>query len=174
MKRLLFYSILFIIIFSKDMKSQFIQECHYLTPSIGYAWNGSTIDFGLNYEYAFENQLKNIGIGGMFRYLNYKEDFYLSIWSHSYFYLGFQGNYHLKQNNPDLDPSFGFIFGYNFYSLSWDNNYDYIDTKDYSGLFFAAHVDLRYWITPKVGISSRLNFGSTYFGSFDIGLDLKF
>jgi hypothetical protein len=174
MKRILFYSIFVLLIFSKNARSQFVQGCHYVTPSLGYAWNGSTTGLGLNYEYTFETELKNIGIGGMFRYITYSEDFYLSKWNHAFFYIGIQGNYHLQLKNPRIEPYFGFILGYNFYSLSWDNNYNYIDTPDYTGTFFAAHVDLRYWITPNVGISSRLNFGNNYFGSFDIGIDLKF
>ncbi len=53
-----------IILFSSKTKAQYEVKRHYLGPEIGFVFNGSTLQFGANYEYALDIQdIGNIGVG---------------------------------------------------------------------------------------------------------------
>jgi hypothetical protein len=173
MKKSTLFVTFLIIIFSTQLKAQFTPEKSYLTPCLGFSWHGSTPEFGLNYEYSFGKELKNFGVGGLIRYLSYGKDYSNGTWNYSYTYLGGQFNYHIKIDDQKIDPFFGLTLGYNIYSSSWDGVGHHDSDSESSGLFIAAHATFRYWISSKLGISGRLNFGNGNFGAIDFGVDFK-
>jgi opacity protein-like surface antigen len=173
MKKTLFAILIYLSVFLSFSNAQYVQEKHYLTPCLGFAWHGSTPEFGLNYEYAFGKELKNFAVGGIIRYLSYGESSLGGKWNYTYTYIGGQFNYHLELDNKKLDPFFGLTLGYNLYSASWEGSGYHFEAGDDSGLFLGAHATFRYWISPKIGISGRLNFGNSSYGGLDIGVDFK-
>jgi hypothetical protein len=173
MKKTLFAIFIYLSVFLSYSNAQFVQERSYLTPCLGFAWHGSTPEFGLNYEYSFGKELKNFGVGGILRYFSYGESFSSGKWNYSYIYIGGQFNYHLDLDNKKLDPFFGLTLGFNSFSSSWDGIGAHSDASGSGGLFIGAHATFRYWLSPSLGISGRLNFGNSSFGGLDLGVDFK-
>jgi len=173
MKRLF---LIFMIFFISFANAQYVKDKHYLGPSLGLSFLGSTPEIGVNYEYAID---KEFSIGGIFRYFSYGEDFpfYYGKYSYTYVFLGAQGNYHFKIDNPKIDPFAGLVLGFNTYSSTWERWEGHKgiipSASGSSGLYLSAHGTFRYWIKPNLGLQVRINFGTSKYSALDFGVDWK-
>jgi hypothetical protein len=116
-----------------------------------------------------------VGIGGIFRYWSYGENYYVGKWSYTDVLIGAQGNYHFKVDNDKFDPWVGLVLAYDAGSVSWDGpgGYNYV-TPTYGGFFLGAHGGARYWVSPTIAIAASIGYGSLSYGALDIGVDFKF
>ncbi len=163
--------------------AQFEVGKHHAGPSIGIGFGGYGLSFGADYEYGMS--MKDIGVdapgtlgvGGIFRYYNWSEDFgglggYE--WSYTDIIIGAQGNYHFKLDNSKLDPWVGLVLGFDIASSSWDGPSGLGDSSDSSGgLFFNGNAGCRYWFSPNMAARASLGFGSIV-SSIILGVDFKF
>ena len=159
---------------------------NYIGPAIGLSFLGSTPQFGVNFEHAIKTEsLGTIGVGGLFRYWSYTEEFgYYGFgydrvrdkWKYSNTLIGAQANYHVALNNDKLDPWGGLVLAYNVGKVSWDgaSGYDGYSSPSAGGLWLAVAGGARYWVSPTVAISARIGFGSMSYGALDVGIDFKF
>ena len=156
--------------------AQYTPDKNYIGPSIGLSFLGSTPQFGVNYERSMvlEN-FGTIGIGGIFRYWGYSEDYYFGKWKYTDILIGVQGNYHFKMESDTFDPWVGLVLAYDAGSVSWDGpGGEHYATPSYGGLFLGAHGGARYWVSPTIAISASIGYGSLSYGALDIGVDFKF
>jgi len=133
----------------------------YLGPSIGLSFLGSTPEFGVNYEYGMKMEFGTVGIGGLFRYWGYSEDYYFGKWKYTNILIGAQGNYHLKMDpGSKLDPWVGLILGYDASSVSYDgpSGYNYASPTS-GGLVLNAQGGARYWISPTMAVRASVGYG---------------
>ena len=156
--------------------AQYTPDKNYIGPSVGLSFLGSTPQFGVNYERSMvlEN-FGTIGIGGIFRYWGYSNDYYFGKWKYTDILIGVQGNYHFKMESDTFDPWVGLVLAYDAGSVSWDGpgGYNYA-TPTYGGLFLGAHGGARYWVSPTIAISASIGYGSLSYGALDVGVDFKF
>jgi hypothetical protein len=148
----------------------------YFGPSIGLSFLGSTPEFGLNYEYGMKMEFGTIGIGGLFRYWGYSEDYYFGKWKYTNILIGAQGNYHLKMDpGSKLDPWVGLILGYDASSVSYDgpSGYNYASPTS-GGLVLNVQGGARYWFSPTIAVRASVGYGSMSYGALDLGVDFKF
>ncbi len=150
----------------------------YAGPSIGLSFLGSTPEFGLNYEYGMKMEFGTIGIGGLFRYWGYSDDWGYGKFKYSNILIGAQGNYHFKMDaGSKLDPYAGIILGYDASSATWtgaSSYYGFTPSVSSGGLVLNAHGGCRYWISPTLAIVGSIGYGSLSYGALDIGVDFKF
>jgi len=174
MKKLLGIVVLALFIYGNS-SAQFTPEHHYLGPSIGLSFLGSVPQFGVNYEYGMDLQnFGRVGIGGIFRYWSYNEDFFDGHWSYTDILIGLQGNYHFKLETDKFDPWLGLTLAYDAGSVSWDGPGGNFTSPTVGGFFIGANAGARYWVSPTIAISARLGFGSLSYGGLDLGVDFKF
>ncbi|MBK8164779.1 MAG: hypothetical protein IPK64_02325 [bacterium] len=155
---------------------------NYFGPSIGLSFLGSAPQFGLNFEHAIETEsMGTVGIGGLFRYWSYSEDFgsffgaSLGKWKYSNLIIGVQGNYHFVLDNETIDPWLGLTLAYNVASVSWDgDDEDSYSSPSAGGMWLAAGAGMRYFVNPNMAVVGRLSFGSLSYGALDVGLDFAF
>jgi hypothetical protein len=168
--------IVFVFSFTTANNAQYDLNRHYAGASVGMSFLGSAGQFGLNYEYSLElKDFGNVGVGAIFRYWGYKENYPSGSWNYSNFVIGAQGNYHFKLNDSKFDPWAGIILAYNSSSVSWKgSNSSSLVTPSSGGLWLAANGGLRYWFNPEFAATGRITFGNLGYGSLDIGVDYKF
>lgn len=155
---------------------------NYLGPTLGLSFLGSTPQFGANFEHAIETEsMGTIGIGGVFRYWSYSEDFGgfygsdVGKWKYSNLLIGVQGNYHFTFDNENLDPWVGLTLAYDVGSVSWDGvDEGGFNDPSVGGLWLAAGAGMRYFVSPNMAIVGRLNFGSLSYSALDLGVDFAF
>ena len=177
MKKL--FTLFAIIAFSfSSINAQYEVGKNYVGPSIGIAWIGSALNLGANFEHGMqiEGIPGLIGIGGVFRYSSYGDDIYTGSLDYTVISIGAQGNYHFKLENSKLDPYVGLALGYQ--NRSWDEP-DWWDDRffgdpDSGGLFFGAHVGIRYFFSPQLSVNARVGEGNLFYGGLDVGVDFKF
>lgn len=172
----LIVTLFILVLFAGSSFAQFEPDRHYLGPSIGLSFLGSAPQFGANYEYGMTlKDFGTIGIGGIFRYWSYSEDFLSWGWNYTDVLIGAQGNYHFKVDNSKFDPWAGLVLAYDAGSVSWDGpgGYNYA-SPSYGGMFLGLHGGARYWISPNLAISASIGYGSLSYGALDLGVDFKF
>ncbi len=158
-------------LFCTKANAQYTENSNYLGPSIGFAFLGSTPDFGVNYEYGINvENFGLIGVGGVFRYWGYSD----SYWKYSDVLIGAQGNYHFKVNDNKFDPYAGLVLAYDAGSVSWNGPGEGFSAPTYGGMWLAIQGGLRYWVSPTVAISGRVGFGTLGYSGLDFGVDFKF
>lgn len=179
MKRniLLFAStaIIAIALFTTTANAQYEAGKSYLGPSIGFAFLGSTPDFGVSYEYGINMpNFGMVGIGGLFRYWGYSESYFYGSWKYTDILIGVQGNYHFVTNTK-FDPYIGLVLAYDAGSVAWSGpeGYNYA-SPTYGGMWLAAQGGARYWVSPTVAITGRIGFGTLGYSGLDFGVDFKF
>lgn len=168
--------IVFSILFTSTANAQFESNKNYLGPSIGFAFLGSTPDFGASYEYGINMEnFGLVGIGGIFRYWGYSESYFGGDWKYTNILIGAQGNYHFAVSNDKLDPYAGLVLAYDAGSVSWSgpSGYNY-SSPTYGGLWLAAQGGLRYFVSPTIAITGRIGFGTLGYSGLDFGVDFKF
>lgn len=164
-----------IMLITTTANAQYVANKNYLGPSIGFAFLGSTPDFGVSYEYGMNMQnFGLVGIGGLFRYWGYSESYFGGSWKYTNILIGAQGNYHFVLSSNKLDPYVGIVLAYDAGSVSWSGPYGSYATPAYGGLWLAAQGGARYWVTPTIAISGRIGLGTLGYSGVDFGVDFKF
>lgn len=173
-----FFTIMVCLFIHGTSFAQFTAGKHYLGPSVGLSFLGSVPQFGVNYEYGMDVQnFGRIGIGGIFRYWSYSENYGFGStgkWSYTNILIGAQANYHFKLEGSKFDPWLGVTLAYDAGSVKWDGPAGNYISPTYGGMFFGANGGARYWLSPTVGLSARVGFGSLSYGALDLGVDFKF
>jgi hypothetical protein len=156
--------------------AQFTFEKHYAGPSIGFSFLGSAFQFGGNYEYGIRiENFGNIGIGGVLRYWDYRENFTGGKWSYTNILVGVQGNYHFEiLGNVQFDPYAGIVLAYDGGSVSYSGPVRNSTIPPHGGLWVGAQGGIRYWFNPNLAVTGRVGFGNLSYGSLELGVDLKF
>lgn len=176
LKKISIFHLLIFLFTASGLFAQFTVDRDYAGPTIGLSFLGSTAQFGLNYEHSMEIQdFGIIGIGGVFRYWGYSENFgTYGKWKYSDVLIGAQGNYHFKMKNDKFDPWAGLILAYDAGSVSWDGPDGNYASPSYGGLFLGLHGGMRYWFSPTLAAVARIGFGTLSYGALDLGVDFKF
>ncbi len=161
---------------------QFEINKHMVGPSFGISFLGRAFQIGINHEYGLSlnnlgiDEVGKIGIGGIFRYWNYSENFTYVKWDYTNILLGIQTNYHFYMPNDKVDPWIGIILAYNFASVNSDikaSGYA-INEDSNRGLWLAVHAGTRYWLSNKIALNVKIGFGTLSYGLLDIGINYKF
>lgn len=177
-KNILLFVCLFI---PSALYSQITPDKHLVGVSAGFSFLGSTPQFGINHEYPFnikELGFDNpgiMGIGGIFRYWDYSENFINVDWEYQNILFGAQMNYHFYMSDDKIDPWLGFVIAYNFSSSEVK-----IKTAGYrvsensnDGVWAGATAGVRYWFNEQIAINLRIGFGSLSYGAIDFGFDYE-
>jgi hypothetical protein len=150
----------------------------YVGPSVGLSFLGSALQFGANYEYGMKMEFGTIGIGGIFRYWGYSEDWGYGSFKYTNILIGAQGNYHLKMDaGSKLDPWVGIVLGYDASSAKWTGGsgwYGFEPSASSGGLVLNAQGGSRYWFSPTMAVRASIGYGSLSYGALDLGIDFKF
>lgn len=151
--------------------AQYEVNKHYVGPSLGFYFHGSSVILGGNYEYAMElKDIGKIGIGGIMRYYSYDAGW----WSYSDILLGAQGNYHFTLDNKKFDPWVGLLLAFDIGSVDYSGpNNQFYSEPSYGGFWVGLHAGMRYWLSPDIALTGRFGFGSYSYSSFDVGVDFK-
>lgn len=155
-------------------QSQFQAGKSHAGPAVGLSFLGSTFQFGANYEYGMKTDFGTVGVGGLFRYWSYGEEYLSGEWKYTDILVGAQGNYHFKLENVKIDPWAGLVLAYDAGSVKWGGQFATFDKPTHGGLFLGAHAGARYFFSPTMALSGRFGLGTLSYGSLDIGLDWKF
>ncbi len=167
---------------SSSVLSQFDLGKNYAGPSLGLSFLGSAFQLGVNYEYAMSlNEIGidapgKLGVGGLFRYWSYANDYFYGKWNYTDVLFGAQGNYHFDLKNPKFDPWLGLVLAFDFGKVSWSGpaKKEYWREPSHGGFWFGLHAGARYWFTQNLAASARIGFGTLSYGALDLGVDFKF
>ena len=176
------FPLILVLLFPSYLFSQFEIDKHIAGPSIGFSFLGSTVQYGLNHEYGISlnnlgiDEVGKLGIGGVFRYWDYTEEFTDVKTNYTNILFGIQTNYHFYMANDKVDPWAGVIVAYNFGSA--DHTIKTVGFKvnkdSHDGFWIGVHAGARYWISSKIGLNIKIGFGIRSYGSLDLGFDYKF
>jgi hypothetical protein len=177
-KKLLTNGLFIIIIgllFQSPLKAQYTVDSHYVGPSIGLSFLGSTFQIGGNYEYAMNvENFGKIGVGGIFRYWGYSDAFDAGKLSYTNIFIGVQGNYHFViKGNDRLDPYGGLVLAYDGGSVSYSGQKKSYATPSQGGVWLGFQGGIRYFINPNLAITGRVGFGTLSYGALEVGVDFK-
>jgi len=180
MKQLLFLLILSFLMFGSS-SAQFEKQQHYLGPSLGFYFYGSTPIFGANYEYAMDTDLGDgiLGIGGLFRYWSWstEEGYWFGEswgWKYTDIMIGAQANYHFKVGDGKIDPWAGLTLAYDVASVKYTGPAGYNYTSpSWGGLVLGANAGARYWFSKSMAVVARIGLGSSSYSALDIGVDFR-
>ena len=176
-KKNTFFGLILIILIavSPAIYAQFRAQGNYIGPSIGLSFLGSSPELGINYEHGLKlEDIGTIGIGGVFRYWSYSENYLDGKWSYTNILIGAQGNYHFKLQGSKFDPWLGLILAYDAGSVSWSGNGAEGSTPVSGGFWSALEGGTRYWISPTIALTARLGLGTLSYTALDVGVDFKF
>ena len=144
----------------------------YVGVHVGMSGVGSTAEYGLNGEVAYN---EHIGIGGWLDTWSYGQSFGSAVgnydWNVRYIALAGTGAYHFTiKSNPRLDPFAGAALGY--YIVSSSTNAP--GAGSYSGsasrMFLGGYGGIRYSFKPSLSGVARVGFGSSY---LTLGVDYR-
>lgn len=147
--------------------NEFTKGAFYLTPQVGI--NSFTIPFGVNAEFAVT---PNIGIGGTAMVWLWGNEWA----SQTLISIGAEALYHFTGLKVDkLDLFAGAGLGYAIYSFKLKGGLDWGDAGN-SGLDIGLILGGRYWFSPKLAVSLRIN--NAFLGSWSgfgsqLGLTLR-
>lgn len=168
------YFLALLIIITSSSIAQIAPGQHYLGPSVGLSFLGSTFQLGANYEYGMKlSDIGTIGVGGIFRYWSYKETFYTGRWNYVNVVMGAQSNYYFKLENEKIEPWAGVVLALNTSSVDWQGTNVNYATPATGGLWLGFQGGVRYWLNQKTALSARVSFGTISYGGLEVGVDFK-
>jgi hypothetical protein len=169
------FVIIMLLFFQCPLKAQYTVDNHYVGPSIGLSFLGSTFQIGGNYEYALNvENFGKIGVGGIFRYWGYSDAFNTGKLSYTNIFIGAQGNYHFEiKGNDQLDPYAGLVLAYDGGSVSYSGPAGNYATPSQGGVWLGFQGGIRYFINPNLAITGRVGFGTLSYGALELGVDFK-
>jgi len=160
--------------FAPKANAQFEYQKNYLGAHIGLSGVGSTLTYGLDYERAITQPGEvgpgMIGLGGLFDYYHYSEDFGGFGGGWTYIDLGVSGMYHFVLDNKKWDPFLGLVLGYEIASWSWTGVSGYTSPTA-GGFTLGGSAGVRYFLSDQWALQARVGFG---FYLFAVGVDYKF
>lgn len=172
------FVLVLLLISYQTVSAQFEVGKSYAGPSLGLSFLGSTFQLGLNYEYGMSLESIGVsapgklGVGGVFRYWGYSEDFGAGKWSYTDILIGAQGNYHFVVGDGKLDPYIGLVLAYDIGSVNWEGVKAIGWTDRTSGGFWLGlQGGLRYFFSPKTALNARFGFGTLSYGALEVGID---
>ena len=130
---------------------------------------GAQIERGLTEPGAYGPGIISGGLGVDY----YSYDFGLAATGYKYKYIPFQlfSNYHwIVESNKKIDPYVGLALVYNYVSVTYNSSTIRTGANG-SGINFAGHAGLRYFISDNFAVHGQLGFG---FGNLGLGVDWKF
>jgi len=174
-------ALLILVLLPTTYISQFDSGKHIVGPSLGFSFLGSALQIGINHEYGIDlkelgiTEQGKFGIGGVFRYWTYSENFVNIKTEYTDILLGIQNNYHFYLMNEKVDPWVGLVLAYDFGSFDTEiKNLESGNTKPSRGGFWiGAHAGLRYWIKDNISVNVRIGFGTLNYGALDLGFDYR-
>ena len=159
----------------QNATAQFKNGGNYLGPHIGLSGVGSTLTLGLDYERGITNAGEVgpgiIGIGVLFDYYSYSEDYFANAGSWTYIDFGVSGMYHFVLDNDKWDPFIGLVLGYEVASWKWNNTYSGGYSPSAGGFTLGGSAGIRYFFNDNWAAQARVGFG---FYIFAVGVDYKF
>lgn len=180
MKKTIFI-IVFLLIAVTTADAQLKERDNLLGGSLGFWAKQNVPTFGINYENQITQAgIGTIGIGGVFRFYSYSYN-YSNGDSRKYTFtsFGFQTNYNFNQiGDGKFVPFVGLVLGYNTVSSTYTDitkHAIYINDYAYNSAMLAwGQVGMRYFFSPNVAGSVRLNGGTNDFNTLELGVDFKF
>jgi hypothetical protein len=172
---------IFILFLPSLIYSQFTVNKHILGPSVGFSFLGSTVQLGLNHEYALDlreigvEEGGSVGVGGILRYWSYSENFVNVSWDYTDILLGVQANYHFYMADDKIDPWFGLILAYDFGSSKAEIKTPgfRVGEESHDGIWLGVNAGIRYWFEENMAMNIRIGFGTFSYGAVDLGFDYK-
>jgi hypothetical protein len=178
-KIVLFLVLLFALVFSAS--AQLKEGDNLLGGSLGFWAKRNVPTFGISYENQIvQAGIGTIGLGGVFRFYGYSFT-YSNGDSRRYTFtsIGFQSNYNFNQlGDGKFVPFVGIVLGYNNVSSTYTDvrgNAVYISDYAYSsGMWVWGQAGFRYFFSPSVAGSVRINGGNFDFTTLELGVDFRF
>jgi hypothetical protein len=177
MKKSIFIIILMFVI-AIPASAQLKERDNLLGGSLGFWARRNVPTFGINYEnQVTQAGIGTVGLGGVFRFYTYSDNYPDVDYKYSFVSLGFQANYNFNQiGDGRFVPFVGLVLGYNSVSSSYTtssgrtySNYAYT-----SGMWVWGQAGFRYFFSPNVAGSVRLNGGNYDFNTIELGVDFRF
>ncbi len=163
-----------IALFAPKANAQFEYQKNYGGVHIGLSGVGSTLTYGLDYERAITKPGElgpgMVGLGGLFDYYHYGEDFGGFGGSWTYIDLGVSGMYHFVLDNKKIDPFLGLVLGYEIATWSW-SGVSGVYSPSAGGFTLGGSAGLRYFLDDNWALQARVGFG---FYILAVGVDYKF
>ncbi len=170
-----------LMILTLSASAQLKERDNLLGGSLGFWAKRNVPTFGISYEnQVTQAGIGTIGIGGVFRFYTYSYNYSNGdSRKYSFMSLGFQTNYNFNQiGDGKFVPFAGLVLGYNSVSSTYTDiskNAVYINDYAYSsGMWVWAQVGMRYFFSPNVAGSVRINGGNYDFNTLELGVDFKF
>ena len=160
--------------------AQLKERDNLLGGSLGFWAHRNVPTFGVNYENQITQAgIGTIGLGGVFRFYTYSEGYSYTDYRYSFVSLGFQANYNFNQiGDGKFVPFVGLVLAYNSVSRSYTtvsgHTYYYVDNSYNSGMWVWGQAGFRYFFSPNVAGSVRLNGGNFDYTTLELGVDFKF
>ncbi|HEY9167646.1 MAG TPA: hypothetical protein VIS48_15940 [Candidatus Kryptonia bacterium] len=160
--------------FTSTASAQFEYGKNYAGVHVGLSGVGSALTLGLDYERGITNPGEVgpgiIGIGGLFDYYHYSEDFGGFGGGWTYIDFGVSGMYHFVLDNKKWDPFLGLVLGYEIASWSW-SGISGLYSPTAGGFTLGGSAGIRYFLSDNWALQARVGFG---FYIFAVGVDYKF
>ncbi len=160
---------------ARPVTAQFNKGGNYFGPHLGLSGVGSTLTLGLDYEHGITNPGEVgpgiIGIGGLFDYYSFSEDYFADAGSWTYIDFGVSGMYHFVLDNEKWDPFIGLVLGYEVANWKWKNEYYGGYSPSAGGFTLGGSAGIRYFFDNNWAIQARAGFG---FYILAVGIDYKF
>ncbi|MBZ0200414.1 MAG: hypothetical protein K8H86_11140 [Ignavibacteriaceae bacterium] len=168
------YFVAVYVVLTTSIFAQIVPDQHYLGPSLGLSFLGSTFQLGANYEYGMKlSDIGTIGVGGIFRYWSYKETYFTGHWNYVDVMIGAQGNYYFKIDNEKIEPWAGLVLAINNSSVDWQGTNANYAAPSAGGFWLGFQGGARYWLNPKTALSARVSFGTISYGGLEVGVDFR-
>jgi hypothetical protein len=170
----LFFAAMVVAFLVPRAQAQFENQKNYAGVHIGLSGVGSALTLGLDYERGITNVGEVgpgiIGLGGLFDYYHYSEDFggYGGGWT--YIDFGVSGMYHFVLDNKKWDPFLGLVLGYEVATWSWSGVSGF-SSPTAGGFTLGGSAGVRYFLNDNWALQARIGFG---FYILAVGVDYKF
>lgn len=175
-----FFIIVLLFLITVSANGQLKERDNLLGGSLGFWARRSVPTFGINYENQITQAgIGTIGLGGVFRFYTYSESYPYTDYRYSFVSFGFQANYNFNQiGDGKFVPFVGLVLGYVSFSSSYTTVYGhtvYYASYPYSsGMWVWGQAGFRYFFSPNVAGSVRLNGGNFDFNTIELGVDFRF
>ncbi len=160
---------------ARPAAAQFDYGRNYAGAHIGLSGVGSALTLGLDYERGItkvgEVGPGIIGIGGLFDYFSYSEDYFADAGSWTYIDFGVSGMYHFVLSDKKWDPFAGLVLGYEVASWKWNHAYLGAYSPSAGGFTLGGSAGVRYFFNDNWAAQARVGFG---FYILAVGVDYKF
>ncbi|HMS33713.1 MAG TPA: hypothetical protein PKC91_06465 [Ignavibacteria bacterium] len=161
-----------------NAQSQMKKGDSFLGASIGLWTKGNTPVIGASFESEVAgSESGTFGIGGLFRYHGYNENFNNGTnRDYNFSSLGFQANYNFTSiGTGEFVPYLGITLGYNNVSSTYVNRNNTVVVNDTysSGVWVWGQLGARYFFSSKVAGTFRVGIGNNDFYPLELGVDFK-